>query len=139
MPAVTAILGGHVSAALATATEWGPHVKEGTLRFIGALAPSRLENFPNVPTFKELGYDVFSDSIYILVAPKGTPQSIVKKLDEDFHKAMDDPEYIQTMKKLGMEVSYLSSEDTKKFLEEAYIRLGKRIIELKIPTELEKK
>lgn len=128
-----------MTAALATATEWGPHVNEGTLRLLGALSERRLRDFPNVPIFKELGYDVFSESLFILIAPKGTPHSIVKKLDECFHKGMDDPEFIQTMKKLGIEVTYLSSDDTKKYLEEAYTRLGKRITELKIPKEPQKK
>jgi tripartite-type tricarboxylate transporter receptor subunit TctC len=51
---------------------------------------------------------------------------------------MEDLEFIQTMEKLEIEVGYRNSEDLKKYLEEAYIRLGKMIRELKLPKEPEK-
>jgi len=75
----------------------------------------------------------------MLTAPKGTPPSIVRKLDEAFRKAMEDPEFIQLMENMEMEITYRNAADTKKFLEEAYTRLGRLIQDLKIPTETEKK
>jgi tripartite-type tricarboxylate transporter receptor subunit TctC len=74
----------------------------------------------------------------MFAAPKGTPPSIIKKLNEPFRKDMDDPEFIQTMEKLEIEVGYRNSEYLKKYLEEAYVRLGKMIRELKLPKEPEK-
>jgi tripartite-type tricarboxylate transporter receptor subunit TctC len=52
---------------------------------------------------------------------------------------MENPEFIKTMEKLEIEISYRNSEDLKKYLEEAYVRLGKMIRELKLPKEPEKK
>jgi tripartite-type tricarboxylate transporter receptor subunit TctC len=52
---------------------------------------------------------------------------------------MDEPEFIQTMEKFEFEITYRNSEDTRRYLEEAYVRIGKMIIDLKIPKEKEKK
>lgn len=137
-PALTALLGGHVTAQSGS-TEWIPQIKAGAVRLLGTHGEKRMKLFPDVPTFRELGYDFINETVFMVAAPKGTPSPIVKKLEEAFHKAMDDPEFIQTMEKMEIEVTYRNSEDTKKYLEEAYARLGKMILELKIPKEPEKK
>lgn len=137
-PAFTAFLGGHVTAQSGSSESF-PHVREGTVRLLASHHEKRWKSFPNIPTFRELGYDFINESVFMFAAPKGTPAAVVKRLDEAFRKAMEDPEVIQTMEKLEIEISYRNSEDTKKYLEEAYVRLGKMITELKIPKEPEKK
>lgn len=137
-PALTALLGGHVTAQSGS-TEWIPQIKAGAVRLLGTHGEKRMKLFPDVPTFRELGYDFINETVFMVAAPKGMPLAIVKKLEEAFHKAMDDPEFIQTMEKMEIEITYRNSEDTKKYLEEAYARLGKMITELKIPKEPEKK
>jgi tripartite-type tricarboxylate transporter receptor subunit TctC len=137
-PALTALLGGHVTAQSGS-TEWIPQIKAGAVRLLGTHGEKRMKLFPDVPTFRELGYDFINETVFMVAVPKGTPSPIVRKLEEAFHKAMDDPEFIQTMEKMEIEVTYRNSEDTKKYLEEAYARLGKMILELKIPKEPEKK
>ena len=136
-PALTALLGGHVTA-VSDSTGWVPHVQQGTLRLLCTHGERRMKTFPDVPILLELGYNYFNEVVFLFVAPKGTPPSIVKKLDEAFHKAMDDPEFIQTMAKFEIEVAYRNSADTKKYLEDAYVSIGKMITELKIPKEEEK-
>jgi tripartite-type tricarboxylate transporter receptor subunit TctC len=137
-PALTALMGGHVTAQSGS-TEWIPQIRAGEVRLLGTHGEKRMKIFPDVPTFRELGYDFINETVFMVAAPKGTPSPIVKKLEEAFHKAMDDPEFIQVMEKMEIEITYRNSEDTKKYLEEAYARLGKMIIELKIPKEPEKK
>jgi tripartite-type tricarboxylate transporter receptor subunit TctC len=137
-PALTALMGGHVTAQSGS-TEWIPQVKAGEVRLLATHGEKRMKIFPDVPTFRELGYDFINETVFMAAAPKGTPSPIVKKLEEALHKAMDDPEFIQTMERMEIEITYRNSEDTKKYLEEAYARLGKMIIELKIPKEPEKK
>lgn len=137
-PAFTAFLGGHVTAQSGSSESF-PHVREGTVRLLAIHHEKRFKSFPDVPTFRELGYDFINESVFMFAAPKGTPPSIVKKLDEAFRKGMEDPEFIQTMEKLEIVVAYRNSEDTKKYLEDAYVRLGKMIRELKLPKEPEKK
>ena len=138
MPSVTALLGGHVTATSAS-TEWKPFVLEGRLRLLATHGEKRMKNFPNVPTLRELGYDFYNDTTFIIVAPKGTPMPIVKKLEDGFHKAWADQEYIDTLNKIDHVPAFRNSEDTRKFLDVAYQVNGKWIAELKIPKEQEEK
>ncbi len=138
MPAFMALLGGHVTAQ-AGAAECVPYIKEGKVRLLATISERRVKTFPDVPTLRELGYDTFNETVFMFAAPKGTPQPIIDKLDNAFHKSMADPEFNGLMAKLEMEPSYRNSADTRKYLEDAYGRIGKLIRELKIPREDEKK
>lgn len=138
MPAVTALLGGHVIAT-SSSTEWKPFVLEGKLRLLATHGEKRMHSFPNVPTLRELGYDFYNDTTFLIVAPKGTPLEIVKKLEDALHKAYNDPEYASVLIKIDHVPAFRNSEDTMKFLETAYERNGKWIAELKIPRETDQK
>lgn len=138
MPSVTAVLGGHVTAA-STSTEWKPFVLEGRLRLLATHGEKRMKNFPDVPTLKELGYDFYNDSTFLILAPKGTPMPIVKKLEEAFHKAYNEQDYHDTLDRIDHVPAYLNSEDTGKFLEMAYKLNSKWIADLKMPRESEEK
>jgi tripartite-type tricarboxylate transporter receptor subunit TctC len=131
-PGLTAVLGGHVTA-MSDSTEWLPHVKEGSLRLLVTHGERRMKAFPDVPTLRDLGYDFINETVFMIAAPKGTPAPIVKTLDEAFHKAMDDPEFIKTIQNLEFEVAYRNSEDTKKYLEDAYRRFAEMIKKLNLP------
>lgn len=133
-PGLAAVLGGHVTA-MSDSTEWLPHVKEGSLRLLVTHGERRMKAFPNVPILRDLGYDFINETVFMMAAPKGTPPSIVKKLDEAFHKVMDDPEFIKTIQSLEFDVAYRNSEDTKKYLEDAYNRFTEMIKKLNIPKE----
>ena len=131
-PAVSALLGGHVEVA-GVGSQFVPFAAKGEVRLLATQGEKRMKQFPDVPTFRELGYDFINDAAFLFVAPKGTPLPIVKKLDEAFRKAMDDPEFTKVMETLALAVSYRNSEDTRRFVEEAYGVHEKRIKFLKIP------
>ena len=116
-----------------------PHVKQGKLRLLAAQGEKRMKAFPDVPTLRELGYDFTTGAYFMFVAPKGTPEAIVAKLDNALHKAMDDPKFIDLLGKLEIEVSYRNAADLKKYLEESNARLEKLFSENKIPRLQEKK
>jgi tripartite-type tricarboxylate transporter receptor subunit TctC len=132
------LLGGHVTATSAGAVN-GIHVKSGKARYLVTHGEKRLKDFPNVPTMRDLGYDFINESVILLAAPKDTPLPIIKKLDDAFHKAMDDPEFVKYMESAGNTVNYRNAADTQKYLKDNYDRLGKMIKDLKIPQESEKK
>ena len=134
MPAFTALLGDHV-AVNAGAGESVPYIKDGTVRILANLSEKRVKAWPNVPTFRELGYDFFNESVFMFSTPKGTPQYIVDKLQNAFRKAMDDPEFAGVMTKVEFDTSYRNSADTRKYLDEASGRIGHMIQELKLPKE----
>ena len=127
------LLGGHITAQSGGIHEIQDHVKAGTVRVLAVHGDKRMKGLPDVPTLKEAGYD-FSAEIYFLVAaPKGTPPAIVKKLEEAFHKGMDDPNFIQVMEKMEIEITYRNSEDMKRYLEESYGRLEQLVKDIKLP------
>ena len=138
MPAFTALLGGHV-AVNAGAGESVPYIKDGTVRLLANLSEKRMKSWPTTPTLRELGYDIYNESVFMFAAPKGTPQHIIDKLDNAFRKAMDDPDFAGVMAKVEFEPSYRNSADTKKYLDDAHKRLGRMIHELKIPKEDDQK
>ncbi len=133
-----ALIGGHISA-YSGGSGWTPHVKAGTLRLLATHGEKRMRTFPQVPTFRELGYDFVADPLYVLVAPKGTPLPIVKKLDDVFRKAMDTSEYVTYMQKMELETSYRNHEEIKKYLEGSFARMGAIIKDLNIPKESDTK
>jgi tripartite-type tricarboxylate transporter receptor subunit TctC len=114
--AVTAMLGGHVEATTSTVGEVIEFVKAGKVKILGMPRKDRFALLPDVPTFRELGYDLQMGCLFGLLAPKGTPKEIVKALDEATKKAVSSEKYIQIQNDLGQEVRYLNSEDFAKVI-----------------------
>ncbi len=82
-PAVTDVIGGRVWMLVTTTISAGPHVKSGKLRALAVTSPKRLSVMPDVPTIAETvpGYE--ADAFQAMVAPAGTPWSIVRQLAAD--------------------------------------------------------
>lgn len=81
-PAITALLGGHVDMASTAIAPAQAHIQAGTLRPLAVFGEARLKAYPDVPTLKELGYDIGSPTYYGISAPKGTPPEVVNKIYE---------------------------------------------------------
>ena len=79
-PGVTALLGGHVDMASSAVGPVQAHIKAGTLRPLAVYSETRMKAYPDVPTLKELGYNVASPVVYGLLAPKGTSREVVDAL-----------------------------------------------------------
>ena len=98
-PTMTALLGGHIMIAAPASSGYAPHVKGGTARLLAVLGEERLEEYPDVPTLKELGYpSLVFQSWYVISGPKNMEKSVVKKLADAFGKAMETPEFIKLAK-----------------------------------------
>lgn len=79
---VPALLGGHITAAMnysMVAVQYKDQVKS-----LAVAADERLEMLPDVPTFKELGYDIVGGAYRGIAVPKGTPKNIIEKLAKAF-------------------------------------------------------
>lgn len=79
-----------------------PHIKSGKLRALVVLAEKRSPSLPDVPTYTELGYPQMGGGGWFgVVAPAGTPASVVARLNAAIHKAMKHPEFVQKMEESG--------------------------------------
>ena len=85
--ALTAVLGGHADAAVTTGS--AGLLDAGSIRILAAAEEKRLEDFPNIPTFKEYGYPIFIRGNYSFCFPKGTPAAVVEKFGMAQRKAFE--------------------------------------------------
>ena len=114
-PAITTLLGGHVDLTAGGPAAITPHVKAGKLRPLASWGPKRHSGYPDVPTFKELGYDIEYLIWAGLFAPKATPEPVMKTLREAARKAVEDPEFKSLMAKVNSPIQYLDAPDFAKF------------------------
>ena len=114
-PAITALLGGHVDLTAGGPAAITPHVKAGKLRPLASWGPKRHEGFPDVPTFKELGYDIEYLIWAGMFAPKGTPEPVMKVLRDAARRAVEDGEFKTMMAKVNSPIHYLDAPDFQKF------------------------
>jgi tripartite-type tricarboxylate transporter receptor subunit TctC len=112
--AMNALLGGHIHA-LADTSGWAQLVNAGRFRLLVTWGAARTRNWPDVPTLREVGIDMVSNSPFGLAGPKGMDPNVVKTLHDAFKKGLEEPSYIEAMARLDQEQSYLSSDDYKKF------------------------
>ena len=108
--AVPALLGGHVTALMS----YSPMViqyKE-QFRFLAIASEQRMDIIPDVPTFRELGYDVVEGAYRGVAAPPGTPDNIIKYLADAFDKTMKDPEVKKKMDQNGFKTEFLGPEES---------------------------
>ena len=113
----TAILGGHIKMASMNISESIPNAKEGTLVVLGQMAEKRWDGAPDIPTFKEQGFDVIMGSDRGIGAPAGIPEEVMTKLQDAVKKAVADPEFVAAAKKQDLALSYQSASDFKAHLE----------------------
>jgi tripartite-type tricarboxylate transporter receptor subunit TctC len=121
-----ALLGGHVMAA-SDATGWDKFVDAGQMRLLVGFGDQRMKRYPNVPTAKELGYNVVSNSPYGLVGPKGMDPAVVKALHDAFKKAMDDTQHLAVLDQLNQPVWYKNSADYAAWARETLVKERKLI------------
>jgi tripartite-type tricarboxylate transporter receptor subunit TctC len=114
-----ALLGGHVMSA-SDATGWDKFVDSGQMRLLVSFGDQRLKRWPNVPTAKELGYNVVANSPYGLAGPKGMDPAVMKTLHDAFKKAMDDPKHLEVLDQLNQPTWYKNSADYASWARETF-------------------
>ena len=123
-PAITQLLGGHV-----TMTAGGPaaisgHVKAGKLRTIVSWGAERHPNYPDVPTFKEQGHDIVYYIWAGLFAPRGTPAAVTAVLRDAVRKVVVDADFKNQMAKFNSLVNYLDAPEFARYLDADAKRLA---------------
>ena len=131
-PAVTALLGGQVEASAQGPAAAIAQINGGKMRALASWSTERLKLLPDIPTFKELGYDA---EFYIwsgVFAPAGTPAPVLGRLREAVREAANSSEFRGAMEKVRTPVSYLDAPEFQKYwdrdakrLEAALQKIGK--------------
>lgn len=116
--AATAVMGGHINVATVAPGEVLAGVQGGDLKVLAIVDNNRSVLYPDVPSFKELGYDVKILGWGAFGVPGGTPDDIVAVLENAFAKAIQSQGFKDLCTKYGLTPGYLSASDSQKFAEE---------------------
>jgi len=87
-PALNDVLSGQIPMTWATVTQALPQYQAGLVRALGVTGTQRHGSIPNVPTFREQGFDLVALEWYGLLAPAGTPKPIVAKLNAEMRRIL---------------------------------------------------
>ena len=105
-PACTALIGGHVDFT-AGAGLHVTYVKQEIFRMLAVTGSGKRDPaFPDIPTLTDLGYKDVPPSHYLLLAPKGLPEPIFKKLEATFHQAANSPEFRKVLDNLEIPFAF---------------------------------
>lgn len=123
--AVTNLVGGHVDFGGGHPSELLPHMKANRLRTLAVALESRDASIPDVPTFREAGYDVVTaGSVKGVAVPKGTPKEVIAYLEKKFKEVADDPEFKKIMSDIGQPVNYQNAAEYTAWFKKAYDQFG---------------
>lgn len=114
---IPAMLGGHIEALVVHPSEILPHVQAKTAVVLGAFEEKRNANFPEAPTFRELGSDVTLGVYYPLVAPKNLPADVKAKLYQAAKATIEGPAFSKEAKDRGY---VLDTKDPEAFRKELW-------------------
>ena len=123
-----ALLGGHILFALGDFNY--SLVDSGQLKLLAFASEKRSAVYPQIPTLKDLGYDIPCPVFLSIMAPKGTPDDIVRKLEDAFGQAMRQPAFINGMKDLRLTINYRNSKELTEYVAHNYDAFAKLLKEL---------
>jgi tripartite-type tricarboxylate transporter receptor subunit TctC len=123
-PALTALLSGTVQALASAPGVLKPQVQAGNLRVLANWGAKRIDSFPNVPTFKELGYNDVEFYIWAgIFTPKGVPDPIITRLRDSAREVVKSPDVVKTFEAAGSPLAYQDAPEFSKFVETDSARL----------------
>jgi len=110
-PMMNATLGGHAQLVMTPVSLAAAHVKAGKLRLLAHSGSAPVAAYPEVPSFKSLGYDVEYTAWAGLVAPKATPPHVIKILRDAMREAVKSPEVVSSHAKLETPIAYMDADE----------------------------
>jgi len=123
-PAMQAIAGGEIAAISTVAADIGTLVRGGKARLLATSGPRRSAAFPDVPTFRESGYDMEAVAWYALFAPAATPQAVIERLSAASVAAVRDPAMKEKLEQMGLEPTGLGPAQLGAILKADYEKWG---------------
>ncbi|MBU3559619.1 MULTISPECIES: tripartite tricarboxylate transporter substrate binding protein [unclassified Polynucleobacter] len=135
-PAYTDLLAGQTQAMLPTLFAAMPYLNTNRVRGLAITGAKRNPAAPNIPTFKELGYNGFDgQQWYGIVGPANLPPAIVKKLNSELNKALALPDFSEKMTSEAMTLMPMSPQQFENYIKEDIARWVKVAKERSIELE----
>jgi len=120
-PALTDLVGGQINAMIDTVPAAQSQIQAGNLRALGTTTPERVPTLPDVPTAAEAGLPNFHiSSMFALAAPAGTPEPVVRKLNDALKEILNKQEVKDSLLAQGAIATYTTPEDASKAIIEEY-------------------
>ncbi len=135
-PAMNALLGEQIHLLVFAPTAAVPHIKAGKLKVLAVTGKRRAQVFPNVPTMAEAGYPQLDSGAWIgMVAPAGTPQPIIARMNSELAKAMQDPGIKGKLADQAVELESSTPQEFGAFVRAEHDKWGKLIRDAKLNIE----
>ncbi|MGZ8208992.1 MAG: Bug family tripartite tricarboxylate transporter substrate binding protein [Burkholderiales bacterium] len=116
-PALSELLGGQVETMVDQLTSSIGYIRDGRLKLLAVTGKRRSPALPQVATLEESGLKGYEASTYIgVAAPAGTPQPVVKRLNEGLRKVMAMPDVLEKLRGLGTEPGASSPEEFRRMI-----------------------
>lgn len=115
--ATTAVVSGDVDVLSQTA-EWAPYVRDGRLKLLAVYTETRMKEFPDAPTLKEVGYDIVAPSMFGVVGPKGLPAPIVTRLDKAFRDAAASQAFVHCADQFALKIDVRPADGFAKVIDQ---------------------
>jgi len=123
-PAITDLIGGQISAFMGTASDLAAQHKAGKLRVIATSGAQRARVLPDVPTFREQGYNIEGGGWYAAYAPAKTPPAEVERLAAAIIEGIHAPDVREKLETLGMEPTGLGPAELARIHRADYDKWG---------------
>ena len=107
----TAIAGGHIDLDFDIVAPMKPLADSGRLRILAVASEQRMDLYPQIPTFKEQGVDLFIYSWHGIFAPKGTPAPVLAAIEASLQRVARSPKFLANMEKLLLGVRYMGRQE----------------------------
>jgi tripartite-type tricarboxylate transporter receptor subunit TctC len=133
-PALIGTISGEVAVVFGNALTVKPHIESGRLRALGIASAKRSASAPELPTIAEAGVPGYrSEAVLGFLAPAKTPRAIIDTLNAEAHKAMRQPETVEAMRRMAVDIELSTPEEFGRLVESEMQRWSKviRALDLK--------
>jgi tripartite-type tricarboxylate transporter receptor subunit TctC len=105
------LVGGHVDAVVQLPAALAAPVKQGQVRLIAALIPSRDPALPEVATAREQGVDVSLEAWRGIAVPRGTPRAVIAQIESAIRNTVGSAEFVKASENLGVRPAFMPAEE----------------------------
>jgi tripartite-type tricarboxylate transporter receptor subunit TctC len=122
---VPSVVGGHVNAVVQFPAALAAPMKQGQLRLLATITQNRDPAWPDVPTARELGFDVALDAWRGIAVPRGTPRQVISALEAAIRNTTSSPEFTKAAENVGVRPAFLPASEFSALIAKEDAELGR--------------